>query len=966
MFERSFRLPFILSTRIAGSRQTARVACFLLLSLPGGRGVAQNTVDQGGSPAAPGAGNEEVIMMDAFGVQAETVKGSAADLANTRMQSDVSIDFLSSEEFSKFGAGDIAESLIRIPGVSVANGQFAVIRGLSDRYTSTTLNGLKIPSPDPEKQSPQMDILPTSLIDSVVVSKTFASNLWANTSGGGIDLTSKSFPEKRQITVSYGTKVNENTLDGGPGYDSPNSSNDWLAQGSRSRPKPVPTSTQTGTDWSAPVDVALQDTDLPIGQKFTLGYGETFSFGDTKKLGVNISGTYERSSRARRGDKQSLYLNNNTLTPADSEYATGTPSQLDGGTYSYDESEIEVSMGALATVGFEFNPEHKLRATVFWTRSGIDTAQANRNPLSLYTDALGDTYVVGVDQGEADANYSDGFVPQANQKFKDTQRYVERSLGVNQIAGDHTFNELSELRFSWAMQSASTYQDDRSVEAIYYEQLSSNPSGVTEDFNIIPGNLGIAPSGRNGFRRYWSRTEEEQVSDRYDFELPKELFDNRESKFKFGVAREDTDRSYEGKSDNYVTYVGLSDAERQTSTGDLDSIFNNLINRNGFTTPNLTEQSRNITAGYLGTELALPGKFQLMGGARLEKFEIATSGRDSAENFSTGAFYHVTAPNLLGTEFIPAYVTDTAAASAHVTEVEFAEDAWYPAVGLVYSPTKRVNFRLNFSQTAGRPSLRELGPYYNRSLDTGDYVVGNPALTPADVDNYDARVEWFGEAGTMTAFSLFAKTIKNPIEKVYLPGVLSGQSVETWINNPNEAEMFGAEFEFRVNLSVLEESLRMFSVGGNLSYIHAEVEEHPEVVAQLRNNGHIDVTDTVTRRLFDQPEYLANFDLTWNQSTWGTTATLAVNFVSDVLYASGGGVLGVSESSFDIYTRAYHRLDFFVTQKLADGWTLRLGVKNLTDPVRGTIYDPEKTSGTIIRNEYRAGREYSVSVSATF
>lgn len=943
----------------------ARSACLLALLLSvqrAGSQVASESAAAGASAAKPA---EEVIMMDAFSVEAESVKGSAADLKNTRIQSDVAIDFLSSEEFSKFGAGDIAESLIRIPGVSVANGQFAVIRGLSDRYTNTTLNGLKIPSPDPEKQSPQMDILPTSLIDSVVVSKTFAPQLWADTSGGGIDLSSKSFPEGQQITVSYGIKVNENALDGGPGYNVPDSGNDWLAQGTHSRPKPTPTSSGPGTNWSEPVDIALQHTDLPIGQKVTLGYGETFLFGDTKKLGVNVSGTYETSSRARSGDKQSLFLEN-AASPAVSEYNSGTPTQLDGGTYSYDESEVEVSTGALANVGFEFNPEHKLRATVFWTRSGIDTAQANRNPLGLFTDALGDTYVVGIDQGESDAAYSDGFVPQANQKFKDTQRYVERSLSVNQIAGEHTFTDLSDLKFNWAMQSASTYQDDRSVEATYYEQLSSNPSGFSEDFNITPGNIGIAPSGRNGLSRFWSRTEEEQVADRYDFVLPKDVFEGRESKFKFGVAREDTDRTYEGKTDTYTTYVGLSDAERQTSTGDLDSIFNDLIDSNFFNTPNFTTQSRNITAGYLGAELALPGKIQLLGGARLEKFEVATAGRDKVENFSTGAFYHVAASNLLGTEFIPAYASDATAASAHVTTIEFEEEAWYPAIGLVYSPTKRVNFRLNFSQTSGRPSLRELGPYYSRSLDTGDYVVGNPALTPADVDNYDARFEWFGEAGTMTAVSLFGKTIQNPIEKVYLPGFLSGQSVETWVNNPNEATMLGAEFEFRANLSLLDEALRMFSFGGNLTYIHAEVEEHPFVVDQLRNNGHIGANETVTRRLFDQPEYLANFDLSWNQDRWGTTATLAVNFVSDVLYASGGGVLGASESSYDIYTRAYQRLDLFVTQRLAEGWKLRVGVKNLTDPQRGTIYDPEKTAGTIIRNEYRAGREYSVSVSATF
>lgn len=144
------------------------------------------------------------------------------------------------------------------------------------------------------------------------------------------------------------------------------------------------------------------------------------------------------------------------------------------------------------------------------------------------------------------------------------------------------------------------------------------------------------------------------------------------------------------------------------------------------------------------------------------------------------------------------------------------------------------------------------------------------------------------------------------------------------------------------------------------------MEEHPEIVNQLRRNGHVGADETVTRRLYDQPEYLVNLDVTWNQERWGTTATLAWNMISDVLVASGGGVLSANESAFDIYSRAHQRLDFFLTQKLADGWKLRLGVKNLTDPVRGTIYDPEKTQGTIYRNEYHAGREYSLSVSATF
>ena len=93
--------------------------------------------------------------------------------------------------------------------------------------------------------------------------------------------------------------------------------------------------------------------------------------------------------------------------------------------------------------------------------------------------------------------------------------------------------------------------------------------------------------------------------------------------------------------------------------------------------------------------------------------------------------------------------------------------------------------------------------------------------------------------------------------------------------------------------------------------------------------------------------------------------TIAFNYTGDVLYAAGGGASGGS-SSYDLYTRSTHRIDLSISQKLTKHLKLRVGIKNLTDPERGTIYDPEKTSGEIIRSNYRSGREYGVSLSADF
>jgi TonB-dependent receptor len=914
--------------------------------------------------------DDDIVMLDALTVSSDVVKGSAGDLQNTRLKADVAIDFLSADEFAKFGAGDIAESLIRVPGVSVANGQFAVIRGLSDRYTSTSLSGLKIPSPDPEKQSPQLDVLPTSLVETLVVSKTFSSNLWAESSGGAIDLTPKSFPEERKITVSIGTKANENAVrDGGPVYDIPDKRNDLFANGSDSRPGERPV-TSNGRHWSEPVDFSVAPgSDLPIGSRMSATYGETFIWND-RKLGVNVAGGWERGSKSQSGRSKRLYLKENNGRPlSESDYLRGVSTQPGLSTYDFESSEVEVSMNLLANVAFEINRENSLRATSFYTRTGTDFASYGESPLEEYIGSDGNLYIVGADISDPDAGE-----PQSIQKFRSSQRYTERELLMNQVGGDHTFTQLHDLELTWAAQLAETSQNEPGVtQATYYEQLGVNPPAASVDFAIPVGRVGIAPSSPALYRS-WSFTEEKQTAERIDLTLPVEVFREQESKLRAGVAREDTDRSYRGKSDFYrANDASLTLDERTLPAGsDVSPIFNRLLTDTSgnfiqASEPNFTTQSRDLLAGYLGADIALPKRFKVNVGARLEDFSISTAGRDEINPYTTGLLYHRTLFGVFGTERIARLNGDDVATRAHITRVNFEEQSLYPAIGLVYQPRDKVNVRLNFSETTARPSLRELGPYFNRSLETGDYVLGNPALKTSEVKNYDLRLEWLPSTQTMVAASVFAKTIADPIEKIYLPDAVNPDSLETWVNNPNQAELLGTEFEVRFGLGVLTEALENFSVGGNVTYINAVVEETPFAVDALEQQNLIATGTQIERRLYDQPEWLGNFDVTWNQRRWGTTATLAFNYSGDVLYAAAAGApTAGGRSSFDLYTRSTHRVDFSLSQKLTKTLKLRFGVKNLTDPERGTIYDPERTAGEIVRSEFKSGREYSVSLSAEF
>ena len=77
------------------------------------------------------------------------------------------------EQISKSGDSDAAGALKRVTGLTLVDGKFIFIRGLGERYSSTLLNGLNLPSPDPTRRVVPLDLFPTSVLSDAVVSKTF-------------------------------------------------------------------------------------------------------------------------------------------------------------------------------------------------------------------------------------------------------------------------------------------------------------------------------------------------------------------------------------------------------------------------------------------------------------------------------------------------------------------------------------------------------------------------------------------------------------------------------------------------------------------------------------------------------------------------------------------------------------------------------------------------------------------------
>ena len=117
-------------------------------------------------------------------------------------------DGISYQEMSRMAVGNVATAMTKITGTSIQEGKYVVVRGLGDRYSLSQLNGLPMPSIDPYRNSAQLDLIPTKLLDNIIATKTFTPDQPGTFTGGNIDIRTKSFPERQTLSLSVSMGYN--------------------------------------------------------------------------------------------------------------------------------------------------------------------------------------------------------------------------------------------------------------------------------------------------------------------------------------------------------------------------------------------------------------------------------------------------------------------------------------------------------------------------------------------------------------------------------------------------------------------------------------------------------------------------------------------------------------------------------------------------------------------------------------
>lgn len=136
-------------------------------------------------------------------VTASIERGTVNDALDKQRTAVGVTNAITADQISKSPDGDAAQAVQRVSGVTVQDGKYVFVRGLGERYTTASLNGARVPSPEPEKRVVPLDMFPSGLLQNVTTTKTFTPDQQGDFAGALVDIKTREFPARRSITAQF-------------------------------------------------------------------------------------------------------------------------------------------------------------------------------------------------------------------------------------------------------------------------------------------------------------------------------------------------------------------------------------------------------------------------------------------------------------------------------------------------------------------------------------------------------------------------------------------------------------------------------------------------------------------------------------------------------------------------------------------------------------------------------------------
>ncbi|TVQ92038.1 MAG: TonB-dependent receptor [Bacteroidetes bacterium] len=672
---------------------------------------------------------------------------------------------ISAQQITRSQDSDAAQVVRRIPGITIVEDRFIVVRGLSERYNTTMLHNTLAPSMEADIRSFSFDMIPASQIDHLLIFKSPSPDLPGDFAGGAIKVITKSIPDRSGFEMSYTNQYDDGTSFN-PFFISERSNIAWTGFGADffGLPDGFPDDLRTITNDPDALQVAgisMNNIWLPKGNNAFLSQSGSL----TGSLVFN-------RGNMRVGTISTLTYNNskssNTIFRSDYN-AYNFVDDISLPLYNFEDSKYtnSIKLGVLQNWGIELGENHSFEI------------------INLYNNISTYNYVNRL------GNHIDFGFNMNNHAFQQ----VFRGLYSGQVNGEHHFFDKS-TTFDWTLGITSSFRDMPDYRQYRSERPINYIEGL-DDFEIYVPIGGAQPYFMGRFFSYMEESGNSLGANINQKINLSSLIHDFKPEIKMGFLTTSMERDFRARNIGY-TQAPFFDMNLRALR--IDSLFHHE-NINNFGGIKLDEQSNpndsydvsNKLLAYFGM-ISVPfgEKASVVGGVRIE------NNHRILNSATTGG----------------------------PVKVDNNETHILPSINVTYNLTDRFLIRGGYGKTINRPEFREQAPFGFFDFDNNWVVSGNPFLKTAEITNYDFRLEYYPSLSEIISLSGFYKEFENAIERIVLIGAGSGGSKNFSFGNADKAFIYGSEAEVKKSLSGLT-SLKFIndlSVYFNGTILYSEVE----------------------------------------------------------------------------------------------------------------------------------------------
>ncbi|WP_160713760.1 TonB-dependent receptor domain-containing protein [Chitinophaga solisilvae] len=874
---------------------------------------------------------------------------------------------ISNELIAKTPDRNAAEIVKRISGVTVVDDRFIVVRGMNERYNLTYLNGNIAPSTELYNKAFAYDLLPSSVIDKILVYKSPVADLVADYGGAAVKIfTKNAMPVKHfDIGIQLAHRVGS-TLQQHVSYNGGKLDGLGFDDGTRKLPDFSPGIFHSNQK----VPGTVSNATWVDGFSSTMNYGTRYSLPDMQ-LFANYYNSW-KIGKARLYDLTAITFTKettgydlyrqkgNTNAREISEDTVSMQAAFDRNTRSYIRQSTETGkINILENLTLQWNDKHKLFLRNFFVNDGRRFTSVS----SVYPNIID----------------KPGFYIHNRDIVLSFQ---QRTLYSGNLGGAHQLGTAGKHDLEWNLGFTHNQQQFPDQRIIH---LYSSPNyGDTSWIIAATDQYGI-------FNRLYTKIQERiyNASLDYTFHVTPAL------SFKTGAyelfkLRQVGRRVFRGNRAGLGLYeLRQPNDDPQWTTG--HGINNLAILR--FRQDNLSTfwSHRNFPDDNTGLAMydGTSPVDAYVASEQYNAFYVMGDWKPADEKlvFNAGLRLEYDRQRLAGAK--PGVLGN---ASLLPVNIDHQQTLLLPSMNISWRPGESLVLRGGYGRTVNRPDFREISPYNDMDFQNQEIIFGNKNIVPAIIDNYDLRAEWYPARNKSEMFNagIFYKRLQHPIERMrkevansdYDDGL--GYTVISY-DNSVKAEIYGIEAEVKKSLSFIPGNLfRNLSFVFNGTLVKSVTERHA-----VAGNYFQDSIRVKGQPLQGQSPYVLNTGLFYENPAWGTKIGLIYNVSGPRIYAKS--MRAETDSARDYqYTRAdllqlpVHLLDLSVTKRLIKSLQVKFSVQNLLDQAYRIVedqnynqhYDAEtpvtKANGDVyyvgdnIVTKYKPGRYFLLQFTYSF